>query len=213
MPPERAQSATRAERCAVYREAMREIVDFLSKLPDLVEEGQVEGLVRRLLEARRQGKRVFLGGAGRSGLVGRAFALRLMHMGFEVYVFGDTIVPAVRSGDLVIVISGSGATTSSVVIAETAKGLGATVVAVTSRPKSPLARVADHVLVVPGRTKLARENNYIVRQIVGEHEPLTPLGTLFEVAALVTLDSVVTELMKRLGISEEEIRLRHANIE
>ena len=197
----------------LYREAMREVVDFLNKLPKLIDRPQVEEIMNLLIRARNSGKRVFIAGAGRSGLVGRAFALRLMHMGFEVYVFGDTIIPAVREGDVVIVISGSGTTTSSVLIAETARNIGATVIAVTSRPKSPLAKVAHYIVVIPGRTKLAKENDYVIRQILGEHEPLTPLGTLFEVAALVTLDSIVAELMHRLGISEEEIRLRHANIE
>lgn len=31
-------------------------------------------------------KRIFVAGAGRSGLAMRAFAMRLMHMGFTVYV-------------------------------------------------------------------------------------------------------------------------------
>jgi len=37
-------------------------------------------------------------GVGRSGLIGRAFAMRLMHLGFEVYVLGETITPAVEKG-------------------------------------------------------------------------------------------------------------------
>ena len=192
---------------------MEEMIGFLNKLPSLIDQSQVEKFIEILVQTRNSGKKVFIAGAGRSGLVGKAFALRLMHMGFEVYVFGDTIIPAVRQGDLVIVISGSGTTTSSVLIAEAARNIGATVIAITSRPKSHLAKIAHHVVIVPGRTKLAKENDYVIRQIIGEHEPLTPLGTLFEIAALVTLDSVVAELMHRLGVSEEEIRLRHANIE
>jgi len=198
---------------ALYKSAMQEVIKFLNELPNLIDQSQVEVLIKALIQVRNSGKRVFVSGAGRSGLVGRAFALRLMHLGFEVYVFGDTIIPAVRQGDIVIVISGSGTTASSVLIAKTAKNIGATVVAITSRPKSPLAKVSHHIVVVPGRTKLAKENDYIVRQIIGEHEPLTPLGTLFEIATLVTLDSIVVELMHELGLSEEEIRLRHANIE
>jgi len=193
--------------------AFDEIVGFLSKVRSLVDLNQIELMVNILVKARREGRKVLVVGAGRSGLVGRAFALRLMHLGFNVYVYGETIVPAIGDGDVVVVISGSGETASSVLAAETAKRVGARVIAVTSRINSKLARLADHVVVVPGRTKLARESDYFVRQLVGEHEPLSPLGTLFEIAAFVVLDCVVVELMMRLGVSEEEVYSRHANIE
>jgi 6-phospho-3-hexuloisomerase len=40
--------------------------------------------------------RILVMGAGRSGLVGRAFAMRLLHLGYNAYVLGETIVPAIR---------------------------------------------------------------------------------------------------------------------
>ena len=48
---------------------------------------------------------------------------------------------------------------------------------------------------------------------MGIHEPLAPLGTLFEDTVMVFLDSVVVELMERLGKTEEDLRAVHANIE
>ncbi|MEM1804105.1 MAG: 6-phospho-3-hexuloisomerase, partial [Desulfurococcaceae archaeon] len=98
-------------------------------------------------------------------------------------------------------------------VAETAKSIGARVVAVTTYPDSPLGKLADIVVRIPGRTKLAVEEDYLVRQIVGIHEPLAPLGTLFEITTLVFLDGIISELMYRLGVSEEELKERHANIE
>lgn len=196
-----------------YLEAMHEIINFISKLPKLLDSSQINQFIELLIEAKNNGRRVFIAGAGRSGLVGKAFAMRLMHMGFEVYVFGETILPAVRKNDIVIVISGSGMTSSSVLIAKTAKEIGAKVIAITSWPESPLGKISDYLLIIPGRTKIARLNDYFVRQILGEHEPLTPLGTLFEISTLVTLDSIIADLMSRLGISEEQIKRRHANIE
>ena len=196
-----------------YIDAINEIVNFLAKLPEHIDREQVERLIQMLIIAKARGRKVLVVGAGRSGLVGRAFALRLMHMGFQTYVYGETIVPAIGSGDLVIAISGSGTTASVVLAAEAAKKVGAKVIAITSHPDSPLGRLADHVVVVPGRTKIAKEADYYARQILGEHEPLTPLGTLFEIATLVFLDGVVADLMRRLEITEEELRRRHANIE
>ena len=152
-------------------------------------------------------------GVGRSGLIGRAFAMRLMHLGFEVYVLGETITPAVGKGDLVIAISGSGTTKLAVTAATIGKEVGATVVAITSFPKSDLGRLADRVVQVKGRTKVAEETDYFTRQMTGVHEPLAPLGTIFEIACTVFLDSLIVELMYRLGRSEKELMRHHATIE
>jgi len=124
--------------------------------------------------------RILVMGAGRSGLVGRAFAMRLLHLGYNAYVLGETIVPAIREGDIVIAISGSGKTKLIVTAAEAAKEAKARLIAVTSYPDSPLGRLADLVIEVPGRTKYSNETDYFARQILGMTEPLAPLGTLFE---------------------------------
>lgn len=195
--------------------AMREIASFIYKAVDVIKEEEVEKFVQLLINAYREnGKKIVLVmGAGRSGLVGKAFAMRLMHMGFNIYVLGDTIVPSVKKGDIVIAISGSGRTRLIVTAAEAAKQVGATVVAITTYPDSPLGRLADLVVQIPGRTKTAKMDDYFARQILGVHEPLAPMGTLFEDTTMVFLDGIVYSLMKRLRISEEEMKMRHANIE
>jgi 6-phospho-3-hexuloisomerase len=53
----------------------------------------------------------------------------------------------------------------------------------------------------------------LARQLVGEREPLTPLGSVFENNCMVFLDSLVVELMHRLGRTEEDLKRRHATIE
>jgi 6-phospho-3-hexuloisomerase len=193
--------------------AMREIVGFIGKAIEQLKPEQVNAMIDLLVDVYRRGAKVLIMGAGRSGLVGRAFGMRLMHLGYHVYILGDTIVPSIGRGDAVIAISGSGRTQLIVTAAETAKKVGAKVVAITSFPDSPLARLADVVVEVPGRTKIAAEVDYFARQILGIHEPLAPLGTLFEDTALVFLDGVVVELMHRLGKSESDLKARHANIE
>ena len=54
--------------------------------------------------------RIFVYGAGRSGLVAKAFAIRLFHLGFQTFVIGETISAPVQIGDMVIIVSGSGET-------------------------------------------------------------------------------------------------------
>ena len=201
------------ERLEAFRKAAHEILEGTRKAIEEIDPSQVEELVQMLIRAKKEGRKVFVVGMGRSGFVGRAFALRLMNMGFDVYVVGETITPAAEPGDILIAISGSGETKGTVSAAEVAKEIGAVVIAITSHPESMLGRLADHVVVVKGRTKVAEWKDYIARQMMGEMEPLGPLGTMFENACMVFLDSLIVELMARLGLTEEDIRRRHANIE
>jgi len=193
--------------------AMRQIAGFILKSIEEIDENEVNAFIDELVRVYSESKKVLVMGAGRSGLVGKAFAMRLLHLGFNSYVLGETIVPSVREGDLVIAISGSGRTQLIVTAAETAKKVKARVAAITSYRESPLAKIADIVVRVPGRTKSSRMDDYFARQILGLHEPLAPLGTLFEDTAMVFLDGVVYALMVRLGINEDYMKSVHANVE
>lgn len=192
---------------------MREIVEFMRKVIEFLKPEEVDRFIDALIDVYKRGAKVLVMGAGRSGLVGKAFAMRLMHLGFNVYVLGETITPSIGEGDLVVAISGSGRTHLIVTAAEAAKKVKARVAAITSYPDSPLGRLADIVVEIPGRTKVTPDIDYFARQILGIHEPLAPLGTLFEDTALVFLDGVVVELMHRLGKKEADLKARHANIE
>ncbi|MET1159816.1 MAG: 6-phospho-3-hexuloisomerase [Thermoprotei archaeon] len=197
----------------IVRDAMYEIVNFILRAIDLISDSEKNRMIEELVNAYRRGARILVMGAGRSGLVGKAFAMRLLHMGYQVYVLGETIIPRIRKNDIVIAISGSGRTKLIVTAAEAAKAVGAKIIAITSYPDSPLAEISDIVVRVPGRTKIAEEEDYFARQILGIHESLAPLGTLFEDTAMVFLDGVVAELMHKLGKSEDDLRNEHANIE
>ncbi len=196
-----------------FEMAVKELLSGAERVIKSIDRGSVEEFIRTLVEARKKRRKVFIVGSGRSGLVGKAFALRLMHLGFNTYVAGETIIPALKRGDIVVAISGSGMTKTVVALAEAAKEIGVKVIAVTSHPDSKLGRIADQVVVIKGRTKVAEERNYEIRQLIGEHESLAPLGTMFEVSAMIFLDSVIAELMRRLGVTEEEMRKRHAVVE
>lgn len=195
------------------RAAVSEIVDFIERSMDLISDEHVDALINELIEAHKRGSKILIIGAGRTGLVGKAFAQRLLHLGYNVAVLGETIVPRINSNDLVISLSGSGRTKLVVTATEAAKAVGARIVVITSLADSPLAKLADVLVVVPGRTKIASEEDYFARQILGIHEPLAPLGTLFEDTLMVFLDGVIVELMNRLGKTEEDLKEAHANIE
>jgi 6-phospho-3-hexuloisomerase len=193
--------------------AMKEIANFVIKAAEVIDVKEIDNLVNMLIEAYNKKSKVLVMGAGRSGLVGKAFAMRLLHMGFNSYVLGETIVPSITKGDLAIAISGSGRTQLIVDAADAAKKVGSKVIALTTYPDSPLGSIADMVVKIPGRSKISKMDDYFARQILGLHEPLAPLGTLFEDTTMIFLDGIVYSLMTKLNISEDEMRSRHANIE
>jgi 6-phospho 3-hexuloisomerase len=158
-------------------------------------------VLKEFLDAMQPARRVFLYGRGRSGFVARAFAVRLMHLGYQKYVVGETITAPVMREDVVILVSGSGSTYPVVMTAELGRRQGATVIAITAQRDSEIARLA-HV-VVP---LTPPEGN-------GERARLAPLGTLFETSAWLFFDAVVAMLMERLGETETAMRKRHATLE
>lgn len=189
--------------------AMNIITQHAEKVSEKLKEEEVNEFVKAILDA----ERVFVAGAGRSGLIAKAFAMRLMHLNFHVHVIGETITPRLRKGDLFLGVSGSGETTRVVSAAETAKEIGAKLIVITSYPNSSLGKFADLAVKVPGRVETADKKSYTGRQITGEYESLTPLGTLFEVTALTFLDGVIASLMKELGKKEEDLSKQHATVE
>lgn len=149
----------------------------------------------RLIDLLDAAPAVFLAGAGRSGLVARGLAIRLMHIGKTVHVAGETTAPAIRGGDALLIVSGSGRTGSMTGLARTAGAAGARIALLTAVAETELAGRADAAVVLP----LA--------------ESAQPLASLFEQAALLFCDGAVMDLMRRRGVRAEEMALRHANLE
>lgn len=154
----------------------------------------------------RKAGRIFVGGAGRSGFCARGFANRLMHLGLCVYVVGETTTPSIGEGDLLVVGSGSGTTASLVSNARKAKAKGAAIATVTLCPDAEIGQMADAVITVPGVTW---KNDHIENKAA----TIQPGGSLFEQLSWLIYDSIIIELMKILGETEETMSPRHANLE
>lgn len=173
----------------------------LQEVQAVIEAADPEALEEALVALERS-QRVFVYGAGRSGLVARAFAIRLMHLGYQTFVIGETITAPVAKGDLVFLISGSGETYPVVMTAEIAANIGATVVSITRNPETGIAEHSDIVV----RLDTDRQDD-------GKKSDLAPLGTLFESAVWILMDGFVADLMGRLGQTEVAMRKRHATLE
>jgi 6-phospho-3-hexuloisomerase len=185
------------------------IIDHIRQIACGINEPEIDVLVDCILSA----ERVYLFGSGRSGLVAKTFATRLMQLGLTTYVVGESTTPSMTPNDLLICVSGSGQTNSVIGGAKLAKKINAKVLSVTSYPGSDLGRISDHVVTVKGKTKVDNEKNQLKSRLTGEYSSITPLGTLFEDTVLIFFDGVVYSLMMRMKQNEGDLKKRHCSIE
>jgi 6-phospho-3-hexuloisomerase len=175
------------------------ILQELERTLAAVSEDQIVIAQSMILAARR----IFVTGAGRSGLALRMAAMRLMHLGLTVHVAGEVTAPAIGLCDLLLVASGSGTTAGAVHAAEVAVKAGAQVLAITTSPDSKLARLAQGLIVIPAPTKQDHRAT-----ISGQYA-----GALFEQSTLLVMDALFQVMWHERGESAQELWKRHANLE
>jgi len=163
---------------------------------------------QELVDEIQQADRVFVAGAGRSGLVTRCFAMRLMQLGLCVHVVGEATTPALKSRDLLVIGSGSGRTDRLVRYSQWAEEHGARVAVATADAESPVGQLAHVVLAIPAPTPKTREGAR-----TSKVEMAQPMGSLFEQTLFLAFEACILMLMERLDASESEMMARHANLE
>ena len=177
----------------LFHRALAVIGDRVTASVDRLPSQTIDEAVALLVKARA----TFVYGAGRSGIIGRAFAMRLVQAGLTAFVIGESVTPIVRKGDAVFILSGRGESHSSIQAANIVRREGAELIVVTAKPSSKLAHVATILLPLEFTED-------------AEQRELAPLGTLFESGSLRLCDALVAEIMRRRGETEESMRRRHA---
>lgn len=190
-------------RSFLYQKILGEISQVLNSVID--EEAE---MVSELL---KNSQRIYVIGEGRSGLVAKAFAMRLVHLRKRCFVVGETVTPALRKHDVLLAVSGSGETRSVVETAQTARRLGGLVIGVTAKRESSLLKQCNYCMVIPAKIMKKSLKSFELRELEGEAlEP--PLGSLFEVSAMVFFECVVMNLMQKLKIGEQQMYRIHPNL-
>lgn len=159
----------------------------------------VEQLAQKIIDV----ERIFVIGEGRSGLAIRMAAMRLMHLGCQVYVVGETTTPSIRASDLFIACSGSGSTETVCAIAAKAKAVGAYLVGVTVDKQSLLGQLVDLTIELAAATK-QDSANVRSQQFA---------GSLFEQSTLLFFDTLFYILSQMLNKNPQLLLARHANLE
>ena len=180
-----------------YQTVLREIEETLGE----IDQTKITYFLKQIMDAQR----VFIVGVGRTGLVMRCFAMRLMHLGIKVQILGDITTTAVSKNDLLLIGSGSGETGSLVSIATKAHNLGVHILLITINPDSSIGNMAQECLKIPAPSpKLTHKQ---------DKTSIQPMGSLFEQSLLLTLDCLAGLLMHNKEMDSERLFLYHANLE
>lgn len=164
--------------------------DVLSQIPSLVEE---------LARARR----ILCHGVGREGLMMKALAMRLFHLGCDAHVVGDMTAPPVGSGDVLFVSAGPGEFSTVAALARVARDAGAKVVCITAEPDGSVPRGADLTVHLPAQTMASD----------AQATSILPMGSLFEALMFLFFELLVLDLREHLGVPPTIMRANHTNLE
>ena len=174
------------------------IVKELENSAGALSEDTLSGLIEKI----RGHERIFVYGTGRSGLMLKAFAMRLMQMGFTAYVVGETTTPSVGKGDLLVVASASGETGSVNLTARSARDQGVELLVISAQPDSTLAGIQKPDVLIDAGTKFSHSASSI-----------QPLGSLFEQMLLILFDTIILKMTRQSQTGDKGMAERHASLE
>jgi 6-phospho-3-hexuloisomerase len=149
--------------------------------------------------------RVVCYGVGREGLMMRALAMRLYHMGLDAHVVGDMSCPPVGPGYLLIVSAGPGSFSTVDGLIGVARAAQARVACVTAQPQGKAAQASDLVFLIPAQT-MANDQGAAATSVL-------PMGSLFEGAQYLAFELLILALRDHLGVPPDAMRARHTNLE
>lgn len=184
----------------IIRNSVKAIVEEISNVLDSINEAETEKFIARILKS----KKIVAVGAGRVGMSTKAFAMRLGHLGLNANFLGDSTVPGISKGDLLIVSSGSGETQTIFDLVSIAKRNNASIALITGNPDSRMGKLADLVVKIaaPSKTKP-----------VAGFKSIQPMTTLNEQCLFIYFDAVVLALMKKMKETHDTMWARHSNLE
>ncbi|MFX1278230.1 MAG: SIS domain-containing protein [Promethearchaeota archaeon] len=186
-----------------FNDTLLEIANQIKKNSANINFNDVANTIKLIKQIHENNGIIFIYGAGRSGFIGRCFAQRLMHLGIKSCFISDAVTYQYKENDLLILISGSGETTSTVALGKKAKQIGGKIILLSNNPNSSIGKISDYIITIKGKSK----------DLALSLKTLAPYTSLFDISALAVLDSMGGVLMNELGVTEEDIDKRHASVE
>jgi 6-phospho-3-hexuloisomerase len=171
-----------------WHTVQQEVTDLLARV-------DVEAFKSLLAAFADKRQRWFFSGQGRSGLVAQMAAIRFMQAGYDVHVVGEITAPAIRRGDGLFLVCGSGQTPTSLGFAAIAKAEGAQLVAITHKPQSKLAGMADLLFPIPMQKTVQFG------------------GSVFEQCCIILMDAILLQLTAAQDDAHAGMWHRHTNLQ
>ena len=156
-----------------------------------------------LIEAIATARKIVCYGVGREGLMMKALAMRLYHLGCNAHVAGDMTAPPVGLGDVLFVSAGPGHFSTVAALADLAHSAGARVICVTAEPDGAVPKMADLTVVLPAQT-MASDAQAI---------SILPMGSLYEALMFLFFELLVLDLRDHLRVAPQAMRANHTNLE
>jgi 6-phospho-3-hexuloisomerase len=152
----------------------------------------------------RAARRIALHGVGREGLMMRALAMRLYHLGLDAHPVGDMTTPPLGAGDLLVASAGPGYFATVAALLEVAREAGARTLLLSAQAQPVLASRSDCLIVLPART---------MAQAGAADDAVLPMGSAYEGCQYVFFELLVRRLRQLLPADESAMRARHTNLE
>ena len=181
---------------ALAERALGDIRAVLDRLPDDALDPAIDALACAA--------RIVCYGVGREGLMMRALAMRLYHLGLDAHVVGDMAAPPVGAGDLLVASAGPGGFSTVDALLGVARHAGARTLLFTAQRGGSAASLADIVCVLPAQTMADDRHT---------SASLLPMGSVYEGVQFFVYELLVLKLRERLGVTPQQMRARHTNLE
>lgn len=166
---------------------------------------EVLAQVATLSQALAGAKRILCYGVGREGLMMKALAMRLYHLGCDAHVVGDMTAPPVGQGDLLFVSAGPGQFATVAALVEVAISSGAATICITAEPGGAVPRSVDACVTLPAQTMAADQGD--------KTTSILPMGSLYEVYMFLFFEILVLDLRALMEVAPEAMRANHTNLE
>ncbi|MBZ9705515.1 SIS domain-containing protein [Mesorhizobium sp. ESP7-2] len=181
----------------MFRTALDEVGAVLAR----VDGDRIDAACGMLVDARQ----IVVYGCGREALQVKGFAMRLYHLGLPVSVVGDMNTPPVAQGDVLLVSSGPGETSTVLTLMRIAREAGATVLLLTAQAGGSAVGLADMTLLIPAQTMADDQGP--------QKTSVLPMGSVFEGALFLLFEIMILKLRELTAASPEAMRARHTNME
>jgi len=178
------------------KSALSELSEVLAR----VDTQQVDDFVQEVIGA----KRIAFHGVGREGLMMKALAMRVFHLGLDAHVVGDMTTARIGPNDLLVISAGPGYLSTVDALRQVAQDAGARVACVTAQPQGKTPAKSDLILNLPAQTMANDE---------GDNVSMLPMGSIFEGAQFLLFELIVLRLANMRSDSNASMRDRHTNLE